>query len=301
MVSEQVYYTKDKLPSREDIKNLIRASMKKAGIKGDLLMEKNKIRIENSFSTLLRKTGKTAVYIRTASKPNAISTREIQPESLSIGNLRHNAMVFCSTDFDKELDEENKQILNAVIDKFDQNPCRDINNYLFKTPFNIVFSKSNPERRFIERLCKKDNTPYFEAWIKSRDTGFYQIEYSITSLGGKHSKNPQFNPDFFIKTGKDDKDDITHIIVVEIKEDDDDSYENKAKNKYAKQHFNNLNKEPEELSIKQQYHFHFLSPNSYDAFFDGLKNRIIVEDKFTSDLEILLDAKDKCTDESVDL
>jgi type III restriction enzyme len=154
-------------------------------------MEKNKIRIENSFSTLLRKTGKTAVYIRTDVKPKTISTSEIQSESLSIGNLRHNAMVFYSSDFNKELDEENKQILNAVIDNFYQNPCREINLYLFKTPFSVVFSKSNPERRFIERLCKHENTPYFESWIKSRDTGFYQIEYSITSAGGKTFKDPK--------------------------------------------------------------------------------------------------------------
>jgi type III restriction enzyme len=285
-------YTKDKMPSREEIKEIINKSMERAGIKKNgLLMEKNKNRIENSFSTLLRRTGKTAVYIRTAAEPNVISTRKIHPESLSIGNLRHNAVVFHSADFRNELDEENVQILNAVIDSFDQNPYEEINSHQFKTPVSLVFSKSSPERRFIERLCRQENTECFESWIKSRDTGFYQIEYSITSVGGKHSKIPQFNPDFFIKINDND------IIIVETKDDNDASDENKAKNKYAKQYFKELNKELEKFAIKQQYHFHFLSPNSYDAFFDGLKNGTVIKEKFTSNLEILLIAQDETIDE----
>jgi type III restriction enzyme len=288
-------YTKDKMPSREDLKKIIQESMCRAGIKGHLLIEKNKIRIENSFSTLLRKTGKTTAYKRIANKPKAVSTLAIQSESLSIGHLRHNATVFYSSDFNNELDEENIQILNAINEHFDQNPCKEVNNHIFKTPFSMVFSKSGPERRFIERLCLPENAQYIESWMKSRDTGFYQIEYSITSLGGKHSKSPKFNPDFFIKTSKDD---MVHIIVIEIKEDKDDSDENKAKNKYAKQHFINLNKELEELSIKQQYHFHFLSPNSYDAFFDGMKNGTVIGDAFNSELGLMLNPKDETTDES---
>jgi type III restriction enzyme len=290
------HYTKDRIPSRDDLKKIIRASMDKAGIKGDLLMEKNKHRIENSFSTLLRKTGKTIVYEWTINRLNNILTQNMQSELLSIGNLRHNAMVFYSSNFDKELDDENIQILNAVNENFDQNPCTEINSHLFKTPLSIVFSKSNPERRFIERLCKQESIPYIESWIKSRDTGFYKIQYSITSLGGKHSKIQDFHPDFFIKTSKGD---VIHIIVVEIKEDGDDSNENKAKNKYAKQHFEYLNKELVAKSINQQYHFHFLSPNSCDAFFDGLKNETIIMDKFTSDLDINLEAKDETIDEDL--
>jgi len=55
--------------------------------------------------------------------------------------------------------------------------------------------------------------------------------------------------------------------------------------KYARQHFEDLNKELAEQSISQVYHFHFLSPKSYDVFFDALANGYLLKDKFRSDLE----------------
>ena len=112
--------------------------------------------------------------------------------------------------------------------------------------------------------------------------GFYSIEYSITSVAGKHSKIQAFNPDFFIKIKKKD---IIHFVIVETKADGDISPENKAKLKYATQHFNNLNEELTARKIKEVYHFHFISPNSYIVFFDHLLNGQLLEDKFRSELE----------------
>ena len=126
------------------------------------------------------------------------------------------------------------------------------------------------------------NSQMIDSWIKSRDTGFYSVEYSITSVGGKHSKTQNFNPDFFIKATKNG---ISHFFVVETKSDGDVNDENKAKLKYGRQHFEDLNKELVEQSINHIYHFHFLSPNSYDAFFSSLKSGGLFEDKFRSDLE----------------
>ena len=87
------------------------------------------------------------------------------------------------------------------------------------------------------------------------------------------------------------KDDFEYYIVVEIKSDKDDSDENKAKYKYAKEHFEILNKKLEEISIKQKYIFHFLSPNGYATFFDHLIKGILLEgqNKFRCDLENLLE------------
>jgi type III restriction enzyme len=72
-----------------------------------------------------------------------------------------------------------------------------------------------------------------------------------------------FVPDFFIKIKHKNQ---PHFIVVEIKADNDGSDENKAKNKYAKLHFENLNAELKAKKIKETYHFHFLSPSSYVVF-----------------------------------
>jgi len=77
--------------------------------------------------------------------------------------------------------------------------------------------------------------------------------------------------------------------VVEIKSDGDDSEENKAKYKYAKEHFERLNSLLQEKGIKQKYIFHFLSPKSYPEFFEYLKDSRLIEEKFKSEIENLLE------------
>jgi len=280
-------YSKDKLPPKEEIRKIIRSSMDRVGIKGDRLIEKNMHKILSSFNTLLRKSGKTTVYERKAKEPFTITTKNIERESIAVGNLRHNSTVFYSSNYSTELEVENREILNAVLEdeSFPRSSSKEINSFILKTPLDLIFTKGEPERKFIEHLCKNENAQKIEAWIKSRDMAFYSIEYSITSVGGKHSKIQSFNPDFFIKLK--DKNQL-HFIVVEIKADNDASDENKAKNKYAKLHFENLNTELKTKKIKEIYHFHFLSPSSYVVFFDHLRNGKLLEDKFTSELELLL-------------
>jgi len=285
-------YSKDKLPPKDEIKKIIRKSMDKVGIKGDRLIEKNKYKIENSFNTLLRKAGTTAVYQKKAQKPYKISTKEMNKESMALGNLRHNSTVFYSSDYKAELDEKNLELLNIVIkdDSLPKSSEKEFNIHLFKTPIDLVFTKGEPERKFIKELCEIRNAEKIEHWLKSRDMNFYSIEYSITTLGGKHSKIQSFNPDFFIKlkNGK-----TTHFVIVEIKSDGDVSDENKAKLKYGVQHFKNLNRELEKLKIDEKYHFHFLSPNSYDVFFDHLRNGKLIQYDFKSDLEDKLLTKEQ--------
>ena len=281
-------YSKENLPPKDDIKKIIRKSMDKVGIKGDRLIEKNKMKIENSFNTLLRKSGKTTSYQKKAKEPFKISTAHVAKESIAVGNLRHYSTAFYSTDYPKELDMEVREILDAVIEdeSFPKSAAKEINAFSFKTPIDLVFTKFEPERKFIEHLCKTENAKVIEAWMKSRDMGFYAIEYSITSVAGKHSRVQPFNPDFFIKIKKND---TLHFVIVETKYDGDVSPENRAKNKYAKLHFEDLNSELEARGIKEVYHFHFLSPNSYIVFFDHLRNGQLLEGRFRSDLEMKLD------------
>ena len=112
---------------------------------------------------------------------------------------------------------------------------KEINPYLFRTPQNFVITSHAPEKKFVVELCNKDNAKNLISWIKSRDVGFYEIEYSYRFHN--HQKQKKFNPDFFIKFERNGK---IFYLVVEIKDDDDDSIENKAKYKYGKIHFENL-------------------------------------------------------------
>jgi len=87
-----------------------------------------------------------------------------------------------------------------------------------------------------------------------------------------------FNPDFFIKAGK-------NILVVEIKGDEEiknPSDENKAKFKAAQKHFSILN----EQQSKLKYFINFLTPEDYDYYFDHLRKKNF---KFNSKLDAELE------------
>jgi type III restriction enzyme len=285
-------YTQNNLPPKEKIREIILKSMKNVGIKGDQIIEKNVNKILNTFATLLRKKSKTVVPQLKVNDPVVISTKNIIRESSGIGNFRRGFSLFYTNNWENEiLDDEQKNIMQILKgdESFPKSADKEQNEFLFKTPVNVVFSNAEPERRFIENLCKKDIAEKIDAWLKSRDRGFYGIEYSWRP--SNHQKIGMFNPDFFIKISKNNTE---FFVVVEIKSDKDDSDENKAKYKYAKEHFERLNSKLLENKINQIYIFHFLSPEGYTTFFEYLKDERILEGqgKFRCELENLLEATD---------
>lgn len=149
-------------------------------------------------------------------------------------------------------------------------------------------TSSEPERKFVEQLCRKENAGYIDSWVKSRDQGFYEIDYSyrygMPGAKTRKYKIGKFNPDFFIRVNQNGK---TYNLVIEIKEDNDVSEENVAKYKYALRHFAALNKKVRD----QEYIFHFLSPDGYPAFFSHMQEGSLLEgqDKFRCNLENALE------------
>ena len=141
-----------------------------------------------------------------------------------------------------------------------QNVIEVDNTYLFKCPFNTVILSHSNEIDFAKNLVDKRYADKIDAWIKSADRAFYDIPYSYRK--GNHQKEAKFNPDFFIKIGKD-------ILVIEIKSDEDITDVNKAKMKFAKSHFKELNN----LGLKQKYYFKFLTPKDYSTFFDSIVDK----------------------------
>jgi len=132
-------------------------------------------------------------------------------------------------------------------------------------------------------LVKTENVNKITSWLKSKSQNFYSIEYSYTK--GTHTNSHLFNPDFFILIQQNDFD---YISVVEIKSDDDDSDENVQKNKYAVAHFKELNNRLSEKGIKQKYFFNFLSPQNFNDYFTYLRDGRLIEDKYRSELDVLL-------------
>ena len=190
-----------------------------------------------------------------------------------MGALRREHSIFFDDHSLNDGDEKDRKLLKELLED-EELPRyalqRVENTFNFKTPVNVVFVSHKPERDFTKRLVSEENAKFIDAWVKSPDVGFYSIDYSWRK--GEHPKHEGFNPDFFIRVGD-------NILVVEIKEDRDTSPENRAKLKYAREHFGRVNG----LQSKQRYYFKFLSPESYNVFFQKLRGGEYRE--FTSELE----------------
>jgi type III restriction enzyme len=258
----------------EKILTIIKNSLQRIGEDEDLVHEQSRQSILQGFGVIGRKKTKSLRYKVEAENLYTINTEDknINKDSLGVGALRREHSIFFDDYSLKMGDEEDRKLLKELLgdETLHVYSLQRVENvFNFKTPVNVVLASYKPERDFVRRLVSEENAKRVDAWIKSPDMGFYGIEYSWRK--GEHPKQGSFNPDFFIKLGND-------ILVIEIKQDGDLSPENKAKLKYAKEHFKRLNSLQSE-----QYHFKFISPESYDLFFQMLREGKYQD--FTSALE----------------
>ncbi|MDD5760739.1 MAG: DEAD/DEAH box helicase family protein [Candidatus Pacebacteria bacterium] len=263
--------------NKEKIKDVIKKSLKRIKDKTGWVSEENLQKTLQAFGVARRKKTKSLRYKIKAENLTKINTAQMKKDSLGVGALRRGSTIFFDDYTQKLSEDEDKKLLEELLE--DESLPRSAlievkNRYNFKTPVNITFAAQKPERDFIKKLIEDEKAKTVNAWIKSRDVGFYSIEYSWRK--GEHPKQGSFNPDFFLKIGND-------ILVVEIKEDKAVTDENSAKLKYARKHFQRVNG----LQNKQKYYFKFLSPESYDAFFQTLKSKKYKE--FKSKLEASLE------------
>ena len=279
-------YTNKNLPDKAVIETVIKNSMKRVGMTGDYIGEKNRSKVYSAFNTLLRKKPKSIQLIRKTNCLITISTEKRESESVSVLGLKNDVTVFFSDDYRDDIVLKDSLLAFEEIKEDESLPkssSANVNPFLFKTPIDLVFTVAKPEREFVRRLTMKENAEKISSWIKSRNQSFYSIEYSITK--GSHTYSHPFNPDFFILINDDE---MEYISVVEIKSEMDDSDENKQKNKYAIEHFNELNTQLSEKKIKQKYLFNFLSTNNYSDYFTYLRDGRLLKGTFVSELDNLL-------------
>ena len=280
-LGDDVVYSKKNLPPRDKIEIIIRKSMETAGITGDVLIEENANAIFTAFSTLFRARSKTVINSIKSTEFINVNTSEMRDETRGVSAFKSDSMLFYSDEYKKEMpNDEQKTIIEAFVedDSLPRRAYTEINHNDFKTPLNTVIATAEPEYQFLKRyLLKNENAKKIQAWVKSRDIGFYSIEYSFKQHS--HTKVGTFNPDFIIKL---DKEYDTYLFI-EIKDNGDNSAENRA----AKEHFKLLNEKLSENGIKEKYIFHFLSPNDYEIFFEYLRSDKL--HTFVSELDNLLD------------
>lgn len=231
------------------------------------LTEENKNRIERAFDVLKREVTGTTIIKRISQNPYLVKTEELPISSLKLSEFSKNKAIVYEK---SSIELSKKEDVELIEEASDNAPRKNVividNKHLFRCPLNVVILSHSNERDFAKYLARQEYAQKVDAWIKSTDKGFYDIPYtyrvgSSSSLarGGGHQKWAKFNPDFFIKINKD-------ILVVEIKSDDDFTDENKAKLKYAKMHFEELNNKQKEL----RYNFIFLSPSDFSSFFEAI-------------------------------
>lgn len=213
-------------------------------------------RVKGAFRKLYDFGGETVIYKNKPNDVEIVETANFPSGHVSGAILRKGSTgkLFYKPSYPNYLSDGESQILKEMMDSddFELSP-----NDGMKTPMLSLITSHSPEKKFLNLLLKSVNADHYDSFIKSADRGFYSIPYSYKK--GTHMKYQSFNPDFFIKKGN-------QVLVVEIKSDQEDKFESRAKLRDSLQHFAELNKRQDEI----EYIFLMLSPQDYESFFIGL-------------------------------
>lgn len=247
------------------IRSIIEASLARIGEERSLVSEQNLQHALRAMGNTRRPSAKTARVERDPDQLFVISTTTMRSRSAALSSFHREVTVFYDSASEGVSLENDVRGLSELTDEDSEYPKRATslvdNSFRFKSPVNIVLTTHGPERRFVKRLFEPAIADRIDHWVKSPDTGFYEIAF--TWRKGDHTKQGTFNPDLFIRLADSDQ-----VVVIELKDDGDASDENKAKLKYAEAHFAAVNS----LQSEAQYRIKFVSPGSYDAFFQALQD-----------------------------
>ncbi|MDD2389291.1 MAG: DEAD/DEAH box helicase family protein [Desulfobacterales bacterium] len=267
------------------IRKLIKEALQAGGYDDTFLSRENLTLVQQAFGPLFRDVDKE--HPRMAQKAKElvrVDYREAMHQSFSESKVRESGAIYYvdgdANPFDKEethLWDQYCKWVKAAKELGDDTPVNileivrclhTVDVTKFKTPINALYASHKPERQFCDLLFV--NSEFIEAFIKPPDRGCYSFPYSYkpARTGKSHPVNEFFNPDFFIRVKESDD-----VLVVEIKQDGDDSNRNKAKFRDGKAHFERLNVALKESGEPWRYHFYFLSPEDYTGFFDRIRDR----------------------------
>jgi type III restriction enzyme len=263
---------------------IVKATAKHAKIRSGRITEENRQKILQSLGPLRRKSAKRVVYKLSPNALRKMNTKDRQSMNVSAAEIRKgDKTIFYTLDLEKFVSDEQRDFFDAVKDPDgDYNAGTQMisNSHDFKTPCAMAIADGKPERRFIRLLCDRENAQTIDSWLKNSPQRFYAIEYAWKK--GNTPKRGEFSPDFFIKKG-------TMILVVEIKDDseiDDPSQENQKKFEYSRDHLGRLNDWLRNEGIDLTYQLNFLTPKSFNLFFQHLRDGKIKG--FRSELDVVL-------------
>ena len=224
--------------------------------KDNFLSLENLNRVKGAFRKLYDVGGDTIFYKNRIDGIFYIDTKDLPVNYTNGAAIRKgfSSKLYFRGDYPKVLSDAERQVFQEMLDA-DEYELSQVDG--MKTPMVSMVSNHSPEKKFINMLLRAQFEKFYDSFIKSSDRGFYSVPYSYKK--GTHMRYHSFNPDFFIKKGN-------QILVVEIKSDQEDKLESRAKLRDSLLHFAELNKRQEEM----EYIFLMLSPQDYESFFIGL-------------------------------
>ncbi|MEJ7785514.1 MAG: DEAD/DEAH box helicase family protein [Solirubrobacteraceae bacterium] len=274
---------------KDKVRQMIVDALQHLGHDGTEVTQLNRQKILNSFGGLRQRS--VVPKAKLTVKPTGlkvISTTTMRPVNERISRLTANVTLFYD-EYSESLGEELDKVALQTAIELDAAQSgvalREVDNsFDFKSPVNVVLADHAPERLFVQKLISSKNNKALRSWVKSPDTGFYEIEYAYQEGGVGRSKRGKFNPDFFLWLKDSDL-----VVVTEVKGDGDDSWRNNGKLNAARAHFETVNDLLEADGAERRYSFHFLTPKDYDAFFETVRDGTV--STFVSSLQAQLDAK----------
>ncbi|MDD5251460.1 MAG: DEAD/DEAH box helicase family protein [Patescibacteria group bacterium] len=237
------------------IEKIIRKNLATGGT--DFLSMDNFNRVRTAFGKLFDPGDECVVFKNKPDKIVVVDTATLPKKTVSLAALRRDAMTFYTTETKASLTVQEKAVFEKMLGEEEEYKTREVETVRYKCPTNCVTVSHKPEREFMKNVVVRADL--FDAFIKNSDQGFYSLPYSYKK--GTHMFYGDFSPDFFLKKDRD-------IMVVEIKMDEEDARESRAKLRCGLEHFQQVN----EMQSDQKYYFFFLSPKDYPHFFQAVKD-----------------------------
>ncbi len=270
--------------TKKKLRELIVSKLEAAGQDETFLSKENLLRLQQGFGPMFRdldrehprmgQTAKEIVPVDLTTLPRQSFSEGALKEHGSLYSVKEDPGAFTGSEihlweqyqrFQKvfaDVGEDASEQAKAIARRIHQVEIKD-----FKTPWNVHYASHEPERRFSELLFV--NGALFDSFVKMPNTGGYSFPYSYkpAKAAKTHVANETFNPDFFIKiAGK------TEIVVVEIKQDGEDSNRSHAKCRDGERHFQTLTERLSGEGEPWKYHFYFLSPEDFTLFFQAIRD-----------------------------
>lgn len=277
--SMRSYYT-DEYPL-ERLENIVKTSLEMKGM--NVATERMRQKLLSAIGTINRGATSFARFIPNEANFYTVSTHDRPSDSVSAGELRRQKTYFYTDKSRDAIRSEQLEFFDEATEMASGYRCYHVDNAKdLKTPLNAVIADSENERKFIREMLDPQNLKHYLMWIKSTPTRFYEIDY--TWRKGTHPKYGKFSPDFFICVNE------QLVVVVEIKDDieiNEPEEENRAKNRYAIEHFRRINEQLEKLGSALRYQFNFLTPVDFNVFFQKLRSGNISGFKSALDVKLL--------------